>query len=160
MDGINGIETATILRDKNITTPIAFITTSLEHTLESYRLGALKYIEKPFNKKDIEEMVELAILKKENVPTLEVKKNRKIIKIPFSQIIYLEQNNHIVTIHKSNNEKIDVYNKLSNLITQLDTNIFLQTHKSYIVNLNYVRFFNKELRCLNMSNNKNVNVRR
>lgn len=160
MTGISGIETARIIRNKNTDVPIAFITSSLEHTLESYRLGALKYIEKPFDKKNIEEIIELALLKKKNIPTLEVKKNKKTIKIPFSKILYLEQNNHTVTIYKNDNEQITVYNKLSTLIEQLDKEIFLQTHKSYIVNLNFVNYFNKELRCLNMANNKNVNVRR
>lgn len=43
---LSGIETVKLIRQKDKDIPVAFVTTSKEHTLESYRLSAIKYIEK------------------------------------------------------------------------------------------------------------------
>ncbi|MEG0895540.1 MAG: LytTR family DNA-binding domain-containing protein, partial [Oscillospiraceae bacterium] len=99
MGGITGVETVSKIREIDEDVPVAFITTSTDHALESYRLSALKYIEKPFKQKDIEEILTLAQLKKSNVPSLVIKKNGIEEKIPFSQILYLEQQTHQVNIY-------------------------------------------------------------
>ena len=44
MNGISGIEAARIIRSINTSAVIAFATTSKNHTLEAYKLGALKYL--------------------------------------------------------------------------------------------------------------------
>lgn len=46
-DSITGIEAVSIIRETDADIPVAFITTSTEHALESYRLSAIGYIEKP-----------------------------------------------------------------------------------------------------------------
>ena len=52
MDGMTGVEAVRKIREMDETIPIAFTTTSTEHTLESYRLSVLKYLEKPVRQKD------------------------------------------------------------------------------------------------------------
>ena len=51
MDGMTGVEAVRKIREMDETIPIAFTTTSTEHTLESYRLSVLKYLEKPVRQK-------------------------------------------------------------------------------------------------------------
>ncbi|MEG1269653.1 MAG: response regulator, partial [Oscillospiraceae bacterium] len=68
MARITEIETVTAIREIDGAVPIAFVTTSTDHTLKSYRLEALKYIEKPVKKKAVQELLSLAQLKKENTP--------------------------------------------------------------------------------------------
>ena len=47
MDGMTGVEAVQKIREMDECIPIAFTTTSTEHTFESYRLSVLKYLEKP-----------------------------------------------------------------------------------------------------------------
>ena len=150
MDGMNGIEAVSKIRkiDKNI--PIAFVTSSLDFALESYRLFALKYIEKPYKKEDVEEILRLAMLQK----------NGKDRRIPFSQILYLEQHSHKLTVHLLDGSSEEFYEKLSNILEQLKDQPFYNCHKSYAVNLNYVQNINSEVRCFVMENNDNVPIRR
>lgn len=88
---LTGVEVIRLIREKDKNIPVAFVTTSKEHTLESYRLSAIKYIEKPYSKEILEDTLYLALLKKQDVPSLLVQKNRSIQKIPFADIIYIEQ---------------------------------------------------------------------
>ncbi|MDD2958474.1 MAG: LytTR family DNA-binding domain-containing protein [Lachnospiraceae bacterium] len=160
MGGITGVETITKIRETDEEIPVAFITTSTDHALESYRLSALKYIEKPFKQKDIEDILKLVLLKKNNVPSLMIQKNGKAEKIPFSQILYLEQQTHRLNIYLKNGEMVLIYEKLSALFSQLAEQDFFNSHKSFSVNLSFVRFIDTELKCFVMQNGRNVPIRR
>ena len=72
---LSGIETVKLIRKKDKDISVAFVTASKDHALESYRLSAIKYIEKPYSKENIEDTLSLALLKKQDVPSLLVQKN-------------------------------------------------------------------------------------
>lgn len=56
------------IREMDEQIPIAFTTTSTDHTLESYRLSVLKYLEKPVRQKDVNDLLRLVQMQKENIP--------------------------------------------------------------------------------------------
>ena len=157
---LTGVEVIRLIREKDKNIPVAFVTTSKEHTLESYRLSAIKYIEKPYSKESIEDTLYLALLKKQDVPSLLVQKNRSIQKIPFADIIYIEQQVHKIFICINNNEDVYIYGKLSDLNEQLPEKQFFIPHKSFVVNLSFVRYIDTELKCFAMGNHTNVPIRR
>ena len=160
MGGITGVETITKIREIDGEVPVAFITTSTDHTLESYRLSALKYIEKPFKQKDIEDILKLAMLKKSNAPSLMIQRNGNMEKIPFCQILYLEQQTHQLNVYLKNGETALFYEKLSALLPQLAGQDFFHSHKSFAANLSFVRYIDTELKCFVMQNGKNIPIRR
>lgn len=160
MDGISGVDAITKIRETDEDIPVAFITTSTEFALQSYRLSVLKYIEKPVHKKEIEDMLNLALLKKESAPRLPVHKNGQEIAVPFHRILYLEQQNHLLNIHLQGGESIQVYEKLSALLPQLEAQNFFSPHKSFAVNLSFVREIDTDYRCFIMADEKNIPIRR
>ena len=160
MDGLTGIETITKIRQLDKDIPVAFITTSIEHTLESYRLDALKYIEKPYRQEEIEAILNLSLMQREIAPSLIIKKARKYEKLRLSKIIYLEQQTRQIIIHKTDGSIEKIYEKLSNLLPQIEGQHFLNCHKSYAVNLSHVKYVDDELRCFVMSDNTNIPIRR
>lgn len=157
---LTGVEVIRLIREKDKNIPVAFVTTSKEHTLESYRLSAIKYIEKPYSKESIEDTLYLALLKKQDVPSLLVQKNRSLQKIPFADIIYIEQQVHKIFICLNNTEDVYIYGKLSDLNEQLPEEQFFIPHKSFVVNLSFVRYIDTELKCFAMGNHTNVPIRR
>ncbi|MGP1432714.1 MAG: LytR/AlgR family response regulator transcription factor [Catonella sp.] len=58
---LSGIEAVKLIRQKDEDIPVAFVTASKDHALESYRLSAIKYIEKPYSKENIEDTLRLAL---------------------------------------------------------------------------------------------------
>lgn len=160
MGGINGIETVKKIRTIDEDIPIAFVTTSTDYTLESYRLSVLKYIEKPYKIKDIENILKLALLEKENAPGLIIHKNRDKIKIRFSQIIYIETSARHLNIHLKNAETIQVNEKLSSILPQLEDSSFVSPHKSFSVNLSHVQYIDQEIKSFIMDNGNSVPIKR
>ena len=157
---LTGVEVIRLIREKDKNIPVAFVTTSKEHTLESYRLSAIKYIEKPYSKESIEDTLYIALLKKQDVPSLLVQKNRSIQKIPFADIIYIEQQVHKIFICINNDEDVYIYGKLSDLNEQFSEKQFFIPHKSFVVNLSFVRYIDTKLKCFAMRNLTNVPIRR
>ena len=160
MDGMTGVETVAKIREIDETVPVAFITTSPDFALESYRLSVLKYIEKPFKKKDIEDILDLAQMKREHAPSLLLRKNGTELKIRFSQILYLEQQTHQLIIYLRNHTVEQLRDKLSSHLPELEAHHFFQPHKSFSVNMSFVRSINPELRCFVMQDGKNIPIRR
>ena len=64
MEGITGVEAVRRIREADEDVPVAFTTTSTDHTLESYRLSALKYLEKPVRQKDLNDLLRMVKLLK------------------------------------------------------------------------------------------------
>ena len=159
MTGMTGVEAVGNIRRIDQDIPIAFITSSAEFALESYRLSALKYIEKPFQKKDIEEILGLARMKRDSAPSLTVQQGGKETGIRFSRIYYLEQQTHQLSIVTADGT-VTVYERLSALVPQLEAAGFFTPHKSYCVNLAHVCGVDAELRCFQMPDGSNVPIRR
>lgn len=160
MGGISGVETIEQIRMIDEDVAVAFVTTSQDFALQSYRLSALKYIEKPYKKKEIEEILQLAKLKKESAPSLCIRRNGKDERIPFHQILFLEAQGRHVLIHMKEGEAIQITEKLVSLLPQLDGQPFFYSHKSYCVNLEMVMYIDQELKCFVVEGNENVPIRR
>ena len=160
MEGLNGVETVARIREIDEELPVAFITTSTEHALAGYRLSVLKYIEKPLREKDIREILHLACMERDSAPALTVQHNRQTQRVPFAHILYLEQQTHQLMLHLHDGSILQIYEKLSVLVPQLEEQGFFIPHKSFAVNLAYVQYIDPELRCFLMQDGKNVPIRR
>lgn len=160
MGGITGVETVTRIRRMDEQIPVAFVTSSTDHALESYRLSALKYIEKPYREKEIREILMLAGMKRDTAPALTLKVAGKEEKIRLSRILYLEQHTHHLTVHRKADAELSACEKLSSLLPRLEQLGFFSPHKSYAVNLSHVLSIDRELRCFVMADGTNVPIRR
>lgn len=160
MDGMSGVEAVRKIRELDERIPIAFTTTSTEHTLESYRLSVMKYLEKPVRQKDIDELLRLVKLQKENLPQLVFRQNGAAQKIPLSELLYLEQKGHHVLLFLTDGRMLRLYDKLSTLLPQLEEHSFFCPHKSYCVNLGFVCEISSEYQCYQMTDGKYVPISR
>ena len=160
MGDMTGVETVTKIREFDEDVPVAFITTSTDFALESYRLSALRYIEKSYKPKEIYDILKLAEMERDNAPSLSIYKNRKECKIRLSQIMYIEQKARKVIIYMSNDESVDIYDKIGNILPQLEGGAFVSYHKSYAVNLAFVKSIDYELKCFVLTDNTNIPIRR
>lgn len=62
------------------------------------------------------------------------------LQLPIHIIQYIEINGHYCTIRTSDSKKeYTIRSSLSNLVSKLPATVFLQVHRSYIINVMYVR---------------------
>ena len=160
MEGMTGIDAVTAIRKIDSHVPVAFATTSTEFALESYRLDALKYIEKPVQKKAVMELLELARFKKEQIPSLLLQISGKDVSIPFDQITYAEQMGHAVVFHLHDGSSVKASGKLNDYEDRFDMQPFFRCHKSFLVNLTYAQEIDPEFHIFTMSDGTNVHIRR
>lgn len=160
MNTLTGIDVATRVRQLDEKIQLAFTTTSKDHALESYRLRALKYLEKPVEATEVQEMLSLTLATFSLAPKINLLIDSKYEDIFLEDIIYFEQQGHIINLISTQG----IFNlsptiRMTDLITQLP-NSFAHIHKSYLINFQHVKSFDKELRVFTMSNNDKTYIRR
>jgi len=157
-----GIEAAAKIRtiDKNVM--IAFTTSSPDHTREGYRLKAFRYLEKPLVADEVKETLELALTQHKNRPFITITTTGGGHEdIPLDRIIYFEQQNYVIEVHTTSSLlRTSKSVRMDNLESRLPSPPFLRCHRSYLVNLDYVRRADKELNAFIMKNGGRADIRR
>ncbi|MCR4813761.1 MAG: LytTR family DNA-binding domain-containing protein [Lachnospiraceae bacterium] len=137
--GMNGIEAAKELRRLGEGLSIIFISSTAEYALEGYQVDALRYLQKPIQIEKLREALLSAYkMKAVKGDTLTFQVGDKLYKIPFGEIEYLESQGR-ETIVCTLNEQIAVHMKFSDMEQLLPDDVFVRCHRSYIVNMNYVK---------------------
>lgn len=96
MDGLSGIDTAEKIREKDQFVALLFVTTSLDHAIESFNVRACGYLVKPFSYEKFKKTMNLAQLEKiRNARFIHIEKNKLLLR----EILWCSQNDHYVEIH-------------------------------------------------------------
>lgn len=141
MDGINGFEAAKKIRRMDKYVPIAFLTNSMDFAIESYEVEAIGYLVKPVNTKRLYGLLE-KLTRSETVKSLEFRKKGHVRYYNYRDIVYIESHGHVVTLHLADGDEVGSYYKLDDLY--LDDERFLRCHKSYLVNMDYVKYIEND----------------
>jgi len=149
MPGINGIEFAkTISKD----TLVIFTTAYSEYALDSYEVEAVDYLVKPVREQRFQAAVNKALSynqllnsSKNNIETVAedyffVKAERKIFKIYFKDILFIEGLKDYVVLHTAD-QKIMTAMNVKTIHEQLPQQVFVRISKSYIVNIQKIESF-------------------
>lgn len=139
MPGRNGIETSAYVRAHDKNALIIFITDHKEYVYEVFEVLPFRFLIKPVTQEALNGVMKKAF-EHFNL-TNQVfffKQNKKQLQVDFNEIIYFEGNLRKVRLVTSEVE-YDFYGKISDVVKQLDGNLFLQIHNSYIVNMSQIR---------------------
>lgn len=142
MQEMDGIEAGLELRRKNSRCKIIMASGMVERMKEGYKLRALRFITKPFDKCELEEAVMEYCNHHIGINKIEVYKNRQIYSFMQRDIQYLFSFDSYVEIVV----KGTVYRKktsLKMLEKELDQRCFFRIHNRYIVNLYSVKNYKK-----------------
>ena len=147
MDGINGIQTARMLRNKKEEALLIFITGLKEYVFESFDVSAFHYLLKPIEEKKFAEIFARAVAAAEKKRGLAeepffIKSNGKTIILSRNHILYVESQNRMVNFHTAN-ECLELYSDMRDLEQQLGRN-FYRCHRGYIVNMGHIAEFGKD----------------
>ena len=136
----NGIEFAQKLRNTGSDATIAFISNFEQYAIEGYSVHAISYLLKPLKKERIEALLDEASSKAGDFASksLRFSLNGKTVFIATDSIRYIEVFNKHITVHLIDKNET-FYMSINNLEPQLSTTSLVRCHRSFIVNLNYVR---------------------
>lgn len=142
----NGMDIARKIRSLRSDAVIIFVTNFIEYAPEGYEVQAFRYILKRDLDTDLKAVLPLA-LKQLNQETLPIRANGEIIKVPLDDILYLEVQQHNVTVvtrkltFERKQKEYSFYATLSDLEERLEPLGFLRIHKSYLVNMKHLKKF-------------------
>lgn len=143
MLGMDGMETAKMLRQDNEDMILIFVTAAEEYVFQAFDVGAFHYLVKPFSDEKLKEVVTKAVHNIKRSSRLEkdekyimVQAAGSHIKIFLRDIVYAEVYNRKVIIHTRSTD-IEYYGKLQELSDMAGTDFF-RTHRAYLVHFKYV----------------------
>ncbi len=148
MPDITGIELLHSLEQK----PLVIFTTAYEqYALQGYEMDVLDYLVKPIRFERFLKAANKAQSRFQNNSNITshifedyviIKSNYKNIKIPFSEILYIEGLKDYVKIYTEQEMFLTRLN-LKGISQKIPSNLFIRIHRSYIVNLDKITSFQK-----------------
>ncbi len=142
MPVLNGIELAKEIRGFDKVSDIIFLTSSPEFAVESYTVKAANYLVKPIQKAAFFQALDDISEKRmeESGKSIIVKSSFGVHKIYLSGLIYVEAMNRKVIYYLKNGEQITTAERFSSVCDILMQNSeFILPHRSFLVNMNYIR---------------------
>lgn len=137
MPGTDGLEAAREIRARDNAADIVFLTSSPGFAYESYRVHALDYLLKPVRSDLLFPILDRLYLREQKPQdSLTVKSGSTLIRIPFSQLAFVEVNGKHLYFNLTDGSVKEVYGTLheyEELLIQRTE--FMQVHRSYIVNM-------------------------
>lgn len=137
MPGINGMAAAKEIRSFDETTTIVFLSTSPSFAYQSYSVQAMQYLLKPITAELLFPILDqLSLQEQKPQEGLTLKTGTTLVRIPFSQLVYVEVNNKHLYFNLTNGQIREVFGSLKEYEAQLLSRPeFMRIHRSYIVNM-------------------------
>jgi len=156
MPEISGISFA---KSINSDIKVIFTTAYRDYAVEGFELKAVDYLLKPISFERLKKALDTYFDIYGNVTTpssaietvsdfMFVRSDRKMIKIDYDSIFYIESLSDYLKIHLEN-ETIVTRETISAIEAKLPKHLFLRIHRSYIISINCIQSFTNEYITIN-----------
>lgn len=141
LPGINGMETAQLVRVYDEVTPIIFVTNLAQYAITGYEVGATGFIVKPATYGGLRMNLDRALrqIRQGANSSVVVSTEDGMRVVPVGQITWIEIRGHHVTFHLEDEKPLESYGTLVQIEKDLAGAPILRTGKSYLVNMDKVR---------------------
>lgn len=156
MEDINGLTLKNILEDKGIDTEIIFITSHTSIMPEAFGLHVCGFLVKPVDKVKLKHLLFKVIASIDSKKSYSVETKSGFVSLPLNDIIYIETVDHNCKV-VLRNETYIVKKNIAEFENDLKECDFFRCHKSYIVNLYYVKEFEDDI---TLTNDEKIQVSR
>lgn len=140
MNTLDGLALAKQIRQNGFSGIIIFITVLKEYVFDAFEVEAYDYLLKPLDEQRFLRTMDrtLNALKQRFGKTVVIQKGNSCRILSFDEITYCEVLGRKVYLHTRTGETIDYYCRLEDLEHSVDSRFF-RCHRSYLVNLDWVR---------------------
>lgn len=135
----SGIETAQHIRTIAEDVPIVFVTNHVQYQMAGYAVHAYHYLLKPLGQEDCAKCLEHAAryARLREGAKLVISQRGKQMILSFADILYVEAMDHECRIVHNRGE-VACRMTMHELLQKLPQDSFMQCHRSYLVNVDYV----------------------
>ena len=144
MPNLTGMELATAIRRTDEASQIVFLTSSPEFAVDSYEVDALGYILKPVSAEKLAAVLSKARLNmsRRRSDGLLLQQSGRLRTVPIFSVACVEAMRNKLTYYLCNGETLECYGTINEAAEKLCADArFIRPHRSYIVNMEYIREF-------------------
>ena len=140
MEQPDGMETARLLRQRGDRSLLVFVTVLKECVFDAFQVEAYDFLLKPLDNVRFHQTMDRALrsLEQRTAGGIVIQRGTGCEVVRLSDIVYCEVLGRKIYLHKSDGVVTDYYDKLEDLEQRVDGRFF-KCHRSYLVNLDYVR---------------------
>lgn len=144
MPGLNGFQTIAEYRKDFVKTVVMILTTHMEISNIGYLVNAFRYINKENIVEELTEALQSVtrIMEVYDTVSLNVVGLGGIL-VMIRDILFVETKKRNIVVYTENNE-FECSNSLTSIENQLELSGFYRSHKSYLVNLDRIKKFDKQ----------------
>lgn len=148
---VEGVQTGIWLGNQ-LSIPFIYLTAfnDIETIKKAITSKPAGYLIKPFNNKDLFIAVELALSKIKNTAQIIIKDKDRNIVVLEEHILFAKKEDQYLTLYFKDSEKL-IRSSIKDFLGQLNSTSFLQVHRSYVINKNYITAFNNKEITINNS---------
>lgn len=144
MPMLSGIDTCADIRKENKQVQIIFMSVSPEFGVDAFRVRANHYLLKPVKKEQLFALMDEYLAECDDSQQFIVARTPNMVRrVPFRTIRYLEAQDKQILIFADRSEILTVTTPLHQLAKELNDPCFFQCHRSYVVNMNFIRSYTK-----------------
>ena len=143
---------------KYMFTPVIFVTSLEDPEMYCYKgLNCIGYIEKPYDRKQVQSLVEKALnfttYREENT-RITFRKDGILYPVELKDIVYIESINHILHIHLLHDDVLQIpYRTCRQIMEEINSGTLIQCSRSTIVNRDYVSSVDIVNQCITFRDN-------
>ena len=140
MEEPDGMETARLLRGQGDHSLLIFVTVLRELVFDAFQVEAYDYLTKPLDTARFSRTMDRALrtLEQRTTASIVIQQGSGCQVVPLSDVVYCEVLGRKVYLHKKDGTVTGYYDRLEQLERRVDRRFF-RCHRSYLVNLDYVR---------------------
>ena len=140
MEEPDGMETARLLRRQGDHSLLIFVTVLMELVFDAFQVEAYDYLTKPLDTARFARTMDRALrtLEQRTTASIVIQQGSGCQVVPLSDVVYCEVLGRKVYLHKKDGTVTGYYDRLEQLERRVDRRFF-RCHRSYLVNLDYVR---------------------
>jgi two-component system, LytTR family, response regulator LytT len=140
MEPVNGIEIAKKLNRLNRECLVIFTTNYCDYIFNGYKGRGFRYILKKNLSNALEEAMDAALLELTDSDTYFMYSSQKKLKrVLCKDILYFESDKRLINIYLNEDKQVQsFYGQISKIEQNLNCEVFIRCHQSYIVNQRYI----------------------
>lgn len=143
MAGLNGIDTAKLLRERKNEAVLIFVTGVKDYVFDAFDVSAFHYLLKPIQEEKFTAVFERAVMEAEKKKRMDkrpeqlfIRRRNQSVRLDKAQILYVESRQRKVVIHTLR-EALEIYATMNHMEKELGAQ-FYRCHRGYLVNLSQI----------------------
>lgn len=144
MPGMDGLEVARELNRRGVSYKVVLLTGKTEFLKEGYKVRAFRFVTKPIAEEELFEALDEARVCTPDREEITVYRDRIPYRVQQKDILYIaSDNNQTIICTKSCSYRSE--KSLKEWAAQMDVRVFVQCHRSYLVNLSKIDRMEKDV---------------